>query len=275
MSRRWFTCLLLFFVHTATADDVLDDNVTADASLTAAASGDHRADGNAARNVWRHPVETLTFFGIRPDMTVVEIWPGGGGWYTEVLAPYLRETGKLYAANYDGSGGNEYFARNAQAFRDKLAARPDVYDRVTVTNLMPPDTMEAAPPGSADLVVTFRNLHNWVRDGRAESMFAAMYAALRRGGVLGLVAHRGDPDMTGVEAARTGYLAESVALELAAAAGFEFVASSEINANPRDTHRHPKGVWTLPPRFRNGDIDRDKYAAIGESDRMTLKFVKP
>jgi predicted methyltransferase len=246
-----------------------------DVTLETAASGSHRSPTNIARNTWRHPVETLEFFGIRPDMTVVEIWPGSGGWYTEVLAPYLRARGTLIAANYDGSTGVEYFAKGAQAFRDKLAAMPDVYDRVEVTALMPPAAPQAAPAGSADLVVTFRNLHNWVRDGLAEGMFQAMFEVLKPGGTLGLVAHRGSDDMTGPEAARTGYLAESEAIRLAEAAGFQFVARSEINANPNDTRDHPEGVWTLPPNFRAGDVDRDKYAAIGESDRMTLKFRKP
>ena len=249
--------------------------VQADEALIAAATGEHREARNIARNDWRHPVETLTFFGIRPDMTVVEIWPGGGGWYTEILAPYLRDQGRLIAANYDGSTGVAYFEKNEKVYRDKLAAQPGVYDRVEVVALMPPAKASIGQPGSADLVVTFRNLHNWVRDGRAEAMFAAMYEVLKPGGTLGLVAHRGTPDMVGVESARTGYLAESEALRLAAAAGFEFVEKSDINSNPKDTRDHPKGVWTLPPSFRAGDLDRDKYAAIGESDRMTMKFVKP
>jgi len=208
-------------------------------------------------------------------MTVVEIWPGGGGWYTEVLAPYLRDSGELYAASYDGSTGSEYFAANEQKFRDKLAAIPDVYDQVHVTILMPPGSAEAAPPESADMVVTFRNLHNWVRDGREDPMFAAMYEALKPGGILGLVAHRGNPDMTGIEWARKGYVTQAEAIAIAERAGFEFVASSEINANPKDTKDYPDGVWTLPPSYRLGDVDREKYEAIGESDRMTLKFVKP
>ena len=249
--------------------------VQADDALSAAANGDHREARNVARNAWRHPVETLTFFGIQPGMTVVEIWPGGGGWYTEVLAPYLRDEGRLIAANYDGSTGVAYFEKNEKVYRDKLAAQPEVYDRVEVVALMPPAKNSIGHPGSADLVVTFRNLHNWVRDGRAEAMFAAMYEVLKPGGTLGLVAHRGTSEMVGVEAARSGYLAESEALRLAAAAGFEFVEKSEINANRRDTRDHPKGVWTLPPSFRAGDMDRDKYAAIGESDRMTMKFRKP
>jgi predicted methyltransferase len=244
-------------------------------TLDQAANGSHRPAENIARNVWRHPIETLSFFGIRDDMTVVEVWPGGDGWYTEILAPYLRDKGKLYAANYDGSTGVEYFIKAEKAFKDKLAANPAVYDKVVVTALMPPAKLEAAPPGSADLVVTFRNLHNWVRDDKAEVMFKAMYDALKPGGVLGLVAHRGSDDMVGPEAAKTGYLAESEALRVATAAGFKFVEKSDINANPKDTKDHEGGVWSLPPNFRLGDKDRAKFAAIGESDRMTMKFVKP
>ena len=247
----------------------------ADAALVAASTGAHRSPENIARNAWRHPVATLEFFGLEPNMTVVEIWPAGGGWYTEVLAPYLRSHGTFYAANYDGSTGVEYFARNANVFIDKLAANPALYDKVRITSLMPPNSLQPAPAGSADLVVTFRNLHNWVRDGRAEAMFNAAFDVLKPGGTLGLVAHRGSAAMVGVESARTGYLAESEALRLAAEAGFTLVAKSEINANPKDTKDHPKGVWTLPPSFRAGDVDREKYAAIGESDRMTLKFSKP
>lgn len=247
----------------------------ADVALEAAATGAHRSAENIARNAWRHPVETLEFFGIRPDMTVVEVWPGSGAWYTEILAPYLRDRGRLIAANYDGSTGVEYFAKGAQAFKDKLAAHPELYDKVEITALMPPAQTTAAPAGSADLVVTFRNLHNWVRDGLDEAMFKAMYDALKPGGILGLVAHRGSAEMVGAQAAKTGYLAESEALRIAKAAGFEFVAKSEINANPKDTRDHPEGVWTLPPAYRLGDTDRDKYAAIGESDRMTMKFRKP
>lgn len=247
----------------------------ADAALEAAATGAHRAPENVARNAWRHPVETLEFFGIRPDMTVIEVWPGGSGWYTEVLAPYLRERGRFIAANFDGSTGVEYFAKGDAALRAKLAANRAVYDKVEVTALMPPAKTSAAEPGSADLVVTFRNLHNWVGNGIEEAMFKAMFEALKPGGILGLVAHRGTPDMVGKDAAKTGYLAESEAIRIATAAGFELVEKSEINANPKDTRDHPEGVWTLPPNFRLGDTDREKYAAIGESDRMTLKFRKP
>jgi len=244
-------------------------------TLEEAAHGAHRASANIERNAWRHPLETLGFFGLRDDMTVVEVWPGADGWYTEILAPYLRDKGRFYAANFDGSTGVEYFAKASQSFKDKLAANPALYDKVVVTALMPPGSLEAAPPGSADLVVTFRNLHNWIGNDIAEPMFKAMFAALKPGGVLGLVAHRGTPEMVGKDAAKTGYQAESEAIRLAEAAGFKLLEKSEVNANPKDTRDHEGGVWSLPPNFRLGEKDRTKYAAIGESDRMTLKFVKP
>lgn len=259
----------------AQADDAFERAAaTSDDALVEAARGAHRSDEKTARDVWRHPVQTLRWFGLRQDMTVVEIWPGGGGWYTEILAPYLREHGKLYAANYAPVPDTDYYARNARKYREKLAANPEVYDRVEITELMPPaDELEAAPAGSADMVLTFRNLHNWERGGYAPAMFDAMYRALKPGGVLGLVAHRADPGTNPDPA--TGYVTEARAIELAEAAGFELLDRSEINANPRDTKDHPEGVWTLPPSLRLGEKNRAHYAAIGESDRMTLKFRKP
>ena len=244
--------------------------------LTKAATGAHRSDKNIARNDWRHPVETLKFFGIKHDMKVAEVWPGSRGWYTEVLAAYLKENGTLVTLNYDGSTGRDYFDRGDKKFREKLAANPDVYGNVVVGNLMPPNTYPDLDDDIEDLdmVVTFRNIHNWVRNGIAEEMFQQMHSLLKPGGILGLVAHRGTPEMTEKEHAATGYLAESVIISLAERSGFELVDTSEINANPKDTKDHPEGVWTLPPSFRLGDVDREKYQAIGESDRMTFKFVK-
>jgi predicted methyltransferase len=219
------------------------------------------------------PQETLRFFGLRPDMTVVEVWPGGGE-NTEILAPVLREHGRLYAAHLD-PGSSEYARRTVAGFREKLAAQPKLYDKVVVTTLAaPPAANEIAPPGSADLVVTFRTLHNWMMFGWQREAFAAMHAALKPGGVLGVVEHRGDPRKPQDPKAAAGYVQEQYAIELIESAGFKLVGRSEINANPKDTKDYEKGVWALPPTFAAGAADRDRYAAIGESDRFTLKFVK-
>jgi predicted methyltransferase len=253
-------------------------------------TANHRSAENRARDRQRHPVETLSFFGIRADMTVVEVWPGGG-WYTELLAPYLRDRGRLYAAHLDPAS-SEYARKTVDAFRAKLAARPDVYDKVIVTKLAaapsPPSPASGgglgwgaahganaiAPPASADMVVTFRNLHNWMMFGWQRQAFEAMHAALKPGGILGVVEHRADPDQPQDPKAASGYVSEAYAIELIESVGFKLVARSEINANPKDTKDYEKGVWTLPPTFAAGAANRDRYAAIGESDRFTLKFVK-
>jgi predicted methyltransferase len=244
------------------------------AALEAVVSGSHRSAQNRARDVYRHPVDTLLFFGIRDDMTVVELAPGGGGWYTEILAPFLRAHGTYYAAGYDPQSASEYYRRNAKAFADKLAAGPEIYDRTRVTVLAPPEHLDVAPAGSADLVLTFRNVHNWM-PGEADDVFAAAYRALKPGGIFGVVEHRGNPAVAQDPEANSGYVNEDYVIALAAAAGFELVARSEINANPADTKDHPDGVWSLPPTLRGGEKDRARYVAIGESDRMTLKFAKP
>jgi predicted methyltransferase len=236
--------------------------------------GDHRSPENIARNAQRNPKETLEFFGLRPDSVVVEIWPSGG-WYTEIIAPYVRDQGKYYAAHWDPDSQVEFIQRGIQNFRDKLAIRPDLYDRVEMTALAPPEKTEIAPPGSADLVLTFRNIHNWMPAGTADVMFEAMYKALKPGGVLGVVEHRGNPEVPQDPRARSGYVNEDYAIELARKAGFVLDARSEINANPADTKDYEGGVWTLPPTLRRGEEDREKYLAIGESDRFTLRFRKP
>lgn len=251
----------------AAADPDLD-------SLAAIAWGDHRAEGHRERNRHRHPVETLAFFGIAPDMTVVEVSPGGG-WYTEILAPYLREAGTFYAAAYDPDSDGEYYRRSANRFIAKLNAQPDVYDQVERTIFEPPAKLQIAPAGTVDAVVTFRNTHNWLRAGTARMAFDAMYEALKPGGVLGLVQHRGEPGNPAHRTGEAGYIDENYLIGFIEAAGFELVQTSEVNANPADTKDHPEGVWTLPPTLRLGDEDRDRYVRIGESDRMTLKFVKP
>lgn len=242
--------------------------------LDAILAGPHRSEANRARDAWRHPKETLLFFGVRPEMTVLEVWPDPGGWYTEVLAPLVRERGKYYAAVLDAAPGVANQEKRVQDFRQKLAANPELYDKVTVTTLYT-DGRDIAPPGSVDMIVTFRNIHNWMARGTAENAFAAMYRALKPGGVLGVVEHRGNPAVPQDSQAKSGYVNEQYAIDLIKAQGFRLDAKSEINANPRDTKDYEQGVWTLPPVYRLGDRDREKYAAIGESDRFTLKFVKP
>jgi predicted methyltransferase len=217
--------------------------------------------------------QTLQFFGVRPDMTVVEVWPGGGA-YTEILAPLVKGRGRLYAANLDPTS-SDYARKTVDDFRAKLAARPALYDKVVVTTLAaPPASNEIAPAGSADMVVTVCTLHTWMMFGWQREAFAAMHAALKPGGVLGVIEHRGDPQKPQDPKAASGYVPERYAIELIESVGFKLAARSEINANPRDTKDYEKGVWALPPTFANGATDRARYAAIGESDRFTLKFVK-
>jgi predicted methyltransferase len=243
------------------------------ATLDTILAGDQRSPEQRARDAYRHPKETLLFFGIRPDMRVVEIWPDGG-WYTEIIAPLVHARGKYYAALEPADPQSTYITRGEQAFRDKLAARPELYGGAEFTTLGAGGG-EIAPAGSVDMVLTFRNLHDWMSDGSASQALAAMYRALKPGGVLGVTDHRGNPGLPQDPHARNGYVNEDYAIRLIEAAGFKLVAKSEINANPKDTKDYPQGVWTLPPTYRLGATDRDKYAAIGESDRFTLKFVKP
>ena len=253
--------------------------VPAFAADTAAAlkniiNGDQRSADNKARDRYRHPFETLSFFGIKPDMTVVEIFPGGG-WYTEILAPLLKDHGSYYAAGTDPDSESRYARRTAQRFKEKIESNKAVYGKVRITVLAPPDKTAIAPPGSADMVLTFRNIHNWMNGGYVDAVFTAMYKALKPGGILGVVEHRGKPDIPQDPKAKSGYVNEEYAIGLAEKAGFKFVAGSEVNANPKDTKDYPKGVWTLPPTLTLKNEDRDKYLGIGESDRFTLKFMKP
>ncbi len=241
--------------------------------LTAIANGDHRSADNKARNAARHPVETLTFFGINDKMTVVELSPGGG-WYSEILAPYLRDNGQYIAAGFPKDATSDYMVRINKSFAEKLAASPDLYNRVIVTELAPAQGLDIAPPGSADMVVTFRNLHSWMGAGQLEGVLAAAHKALKTGGILGVVQHRANPTAALDPNARNGYVNEDQAVALIEKAGFKLEAKSDVNANPKDTKDYEKGVWTLPPSYRLGDQDRAKYEAIGESDRMTLRFRK-
>jgi predicted methyltransferase len=246
-----------------------------DALLDQVIAGPHRTPSFKARDVHRHPKETLVFFGIRPDMHVVEVWPGAG-WYAEILAPLVRERGRYYAAHYvmdEQTAAN--YRESRQNLIAKLAKDPAVYGRPVVTSLRAPEHVDIAPPGSVDMVLTFRNVHNWITEGGHElHMFRAFHTALKPGGILGVVEHRARPGTPLEEMKRTGYMTESFVIGLAEKAGFRLDARSEANANPKDTRDHPVGVWALPPTYRLGSVDREKYAAIGESDRMTLKFVK-
>ncbi|HEY0488609.1 MAG TPA: methyltransferase [Telluria sp.] len=245
----------------------------ADDALKAAIAGKHRAPANVARDAARHPYETLTFFGIKPTMTVVELSPGGG-WYTEILAPYLRDKGKLIGAGESPESAKPGARRYAENFTKKLASDSAVFGKVQRGVFEPPTTYNIAPAGSADMVLTFRNLHNWTSagDDKVKETFAKVYETLKPGGVFGFVDHRLPESRP---AANNGYVHESYVIKMAESVGFKLAGKSEINANPKDTADHNKGVWALPPTLANKEVDREKYMAIGESDRMTLKFVKP
>lgn len=236
-------------------------------------AGEQRSEENRARDRYRHPKQTLLFFGIRPEMSVLEVWPEPG-WYTEVLAPLLADKGHYYAGVIAADPKSRYITRRLDDFRAKLAARPEIYGKVTVVTF-PLDGSDVVPPESLDMIVTFRNIHNWMARDQAAAAFATMYRALKPGGVLGVAEHRGNPAVPQDPHAKSGYVNEDYAIRLIEAQGFRLEASSQVNANPRDTKDYEQGVWTLPPTYRLGDKDRDKYAAIGESDRFTLKFVKP
>jgi len=244
------------------------------AALDQALAGPQRSAENRARDQYRHPKETLEYFGLRSDMTVLEVWPGGGAYWTEILAPVLRDHGHYIAAGLDPNASP--VSGSIKAFAGKIAADPARYDRVQVTALQFPSALSPVPANSVDLVVTFRNLHNWLaKDGAAPAMLSAMYTALKPGGILGLEDHRANPTAPVDPAAKLGYVNEQYAIDLVKRAGFEYLGSSEINANPKDTKDYEQGVWTLPPTYRLGEKDRPRYTEIGESDRFTLLFRKP
>lgn len=236
--------------------------------------GSQRSQPNSARDKYRHPSEMLTFLGVKPDSIVVEILPGAGGYWTEILAPYLKQNGLYIAANGEKDSPSAEVQKDNAALAAKLAADPANYEKVEVTEFTA-DKHAIAPPGSADFVLTFRNIHNWMNAGTTADAFAAFYRALKPGGILGVEEHRGKPNEPQDPLAKSGYVRQDVAIGFAEAAGFKFVGSSEVNANPKDTKDYPGGVWTLPPTFKLGAQDHAKYAAIGESDRFILKFQKP
>ena len=235
----------------------------------------HRTPAFRQRDTGRHPAQTLTFFGIDPHDTIVEIWPGGG-WYTELLAPFVRDWGQYYAAlpPVEDPSGDSFFAGQRRQFLGKLNSRPDLYGRVRIAEAGR-GVSEIVPADTADYVLSFRNVHNWMCGGYESEMFRAFHLALKPGGVLGIVEHRALPNTDLETMKRTGYVTEAYVRELAEAAGFELLDASEVNANAKDSTEHPEGVWTLPPTLRLGEQDRERYLSIGESDRMTLKFSKP
>jgi predicted methyltransferase len=224
------------------------------------------------RDPYRHPIETLTFFGIKENSTVVEILPGSRGYYLELLAPYLKPRGHYIAANRDELAAPQYLADHKK-FLARLQEEPTRFDKVQVTKFNA-DRHEIARPGSADFVLTFRNLHNWIERNEIDGALRAFHKALKPGGVLGVVDHRGRTDMSQEAQMKLGYVREDVAIKLIEKAGFKLAGTSEVNANPKDTKDYPEGVWTLPPTYRLGDKDRAKYQAIGESDRFTHRYVK-
>lgn len=273
-SRRWirggaWAVLLLCL----TASPGFAQVETADAALQALVAGAQRSPANRARDPYRHPLEDLRFFGIKPNSTVVEILPGGAGYWTEILAPYLRDAGRYIAANPPLTDTSDDAVKGNAAFAAKTAADPADFAKVETAVFT--SGGELVPPGTADVVLSFRNVHNWMADGTAAAVFATFYRALRPGGTLGIEEHRGPTDKPQDAKAKSGYVRQDYVIGLAEQAGFTLAASSEANANPRDTKDYPDGVWTLPPTFRLKDKDHDKYAAIGESDRMLLRFVKP
>lgn len=242
-------------------------------ALVAVVASKHRRPASPERDKDRHPVETFEFYGIKPNMTVIEFAPGEG-WFTEILAPVLAKQGKLYATNTDPNGPKDdrmtFYGERFKMFLERV---PEVYGKVEVITIKP-----AAPSlgieGKADMVVMMRAMHGVVNAGKLDAWLAEMHKALKPNGILAIEQHRARPDAVPEESAKKGYLPEKWVIEKVEAAGFKLQAKSELNANPKDTKDYPDGVWTLPPTFRLGDKDREKYAAIGESDRMTLRFVK-
>jgi predicted methyltransferase len=248
-----------------------------DAKIRASLAGAQRTEAERARDVYRHPRETLEVFGLRDDMNVIEIAPGGG-WYTAVLAPVLAERGKLTVTTGDPNGPpDSESTRDATALLARFTNDPTSFGRVSTIIVKWKEDASLGPDGSADMVLTFRNAHNWLGASMFDKVLAATLKVLKPGGVLGLTDHRANPggptDPKTID--DTGYVPEAFVIQKIEAAGFKLAAKSEINANPKDTKDYPKGVWTLPPTYELKDKDRAKYAAIGESDRMTLKFVKP
>ncbi|AQS36459.1 putative methyltransferase [Shewanella psychrophila] len=243
-------------------------------SLQQVVSSDFRQEKNVSRDNYRHPVETLKFFEIKPTDTVIELWPGGG-WYAEILAPYLAAEGQYVAGNFNTKPVDEkkkqgYRVKSGKKFEAWLKDNSSTLGQATTVTFEPPKFYSLGDENSVDTVLTFRNLHNWAMKGHLQPVFESAFKVLKPGGTFGVVEHRANPGMD----AKTGYMDEAEVIALAEKVGFTLIAKSEINANTKDTKNYPKGVWSLPPRLALDDLDKEKYLAIGESDRMTLKFSK-
>jgi predicted methyltransferase len=271
MQNPRFRALLTATLLTVAGSIASPAATSPDAALVSAVGSPARSPAAVARDGARHPVEELTFFGLTPTMTVVELWPGGGYW-TDILGPYLAPKGRYYIVLPDQ--GNAEESASVKRLHAHIAEQKDRLGTLHETTLGA-GHYDIAPPGSADLVLTFRNLHNWMTDGYAGEALAAAFKALKPGGVLGIEEHRGRNDKPQDPKAKDGYVRQDYTIALAKKAGFEYVGASEVNANPRDTKDWVDGVWTLPPTLSQGEKDRARYVAIGEADNFVLKFRKP
>ena len=271
LKKTWLAAFLLVVLSGTSVAQNATPAITSDI-FRPLLSGPHRTPANVVRDPFRHPAETLAFFGIQPTSRVVEILPGSSGYYMEILAPWLIEKGAYIAADRDES--LPQYLPDHRKLLQRLRDESNLYSSVVVTQFRG-NRHAIATAGSVDVVISFRNLHNWIERNELQESLQAFYAALKPGGILGIVDHRGRTDQTQAEQIASGYVREDVAISLIEQAGFKLQARSEINANPKDTKDHPEGVWTLPPSFRMKDKDREKYTAIGESDRFTLRFIKP
>jgi len=260
----------------STPDASSDAAPDANDPIARAIASPHRSAANVARDQYRHPAETLTFFGLEEDMTVIEVLPGGL-WYGEIIAPIVKEKGRYIAAAYDIDleGQPEYRSAGYQRMVARFEKEPEVFGSPGIAKLSAPASIDLGAAGSVDMVLTFRSTHGWVRDAAAEAVYTAFFEVLKPGGVLGVVQHRASEKTNTSPGSFTGYVSEDQVIQLATDAGFVLDDKSEINANPTDEANYPDGVWTLPPSLTLKDKDRATYLAIGESDRMTLRFVKP
>jgi predicted methyltransferase len=243
------------------------------AELDKVLQGSQRDTKNITRDIYRHPKETLMFFDLQTDMKVLEILPGRG-WYTEILAPLMKDSGELTVASFGDTHPSKYLRNTHINFMKKMNTDTDTYGKVEVVVFNNDGYLKDIPDNSIDMVVTFRNTHNWIRRGGIEEIYAAFSRVLKPGGILGVVQHRADKGSDYKASAEKGYVPESYLINLVEDAGFELVKKSDVNANLSDSKDYPEGVWSLPPSYREKDKDRAKYTAVGESDRMTLKFIK-